>query len=115
MKKIRVGIADDNREFCFILSEYFKGKENVEIVWTAHDGMETMRMFNSAEPDVLLIDLVLPNLDGFEVMERIRANSRNTNTKIIALPGENGFSTSPGRALLIICSRFPDMLVKTYP
>ena len=83
MKKIRVGIADDNREFCFILSEYFKGKENVEIVWTAHDGMETMRMFNSAEPDVLLIDLVLPNLDGFEVMERIRANSRNTNTKII--------------------------------
>lgn len=85
MKKIRVGIADDNRDFCCILSEYFKSKDSVEIIWTAHDGIETMDLYNNEEPDVLLIDVVLPNLDGFEVMERIKAKNSNGNTKVIVV------------------------------
>ena len=83
MNKVRVGIADDNRDFCSILSEYFKDKEDVEVIWTAHNGIETMRLYNSNAPDVLLIDIVLPNLDGFEVMERIKAKNMGGKTKII--------------------------------
>lgn len=85
MKKIRLGIADDNRDFCRILSEYYNNKNGVEIIWTAHDGLETMNLYNREEPDVLLIDVVLPNLDGFEVMERIKSNNISPKTKIIVV------------------------------
>ncbi len=83
MDKIRVAIADDNRGFCNILSDYLNEKDNIEVVWVAHDGFEAMRFYDSLEPDVLLIDIILPNLDGFEVIERIKEKDKANNTKII--------------------------------
>ena len=42
MNKIRLGIADDNKDFCDILIDFFNAQENIEIVFVAHDGMETL-------------------------------------------------------------------------
>ena len=42
MKKIRIGIADDNKEFCDILMDYFKEKETIEVTFVTHDGLKTI-------------------------------------------------------------------------
>ena len=42
MKKIKIGIADDNREFCDILVDYFREKEDIELVFISHDGIKTI-------------------------------------------------------------------------
>ena len=44
MNKIRLGIADDNKDFCDILIDFFNAQENIEIVFVAHDGMERYRV-----------------------------------------------------------------------
>ena len=57
MKKIKVGIADDNKEFCNILIDYFKDKENIEIVFTTHDGIKTVEAIKEHNPEIKIIIL----------------------------------------------------------
>ena len=71
MKKIRIGIADDNKEFCEILADYFGDKENIEIVFTAHDGLRTVEGVEEHTPDVLILDMIMPHMDGLGVLEAI--------------------------------------------
>ncbi|MBE5040358.1 sporulation transcription factor Spo0A [Oscillospiraceae bacterium DSM 107454] len=71
-KKIRVVIADDNREYVGILCEYMKRESRIEIVGCAYDGLEAVSMVKMTEPDVLILDMVMPNLDGIGVLERLQ-------------------------------------------
>jgi len=71
MKKIKVGIADDNREFCEILVDFFSDKEDIEICFVAHDGLKTVDSIKQKEPDILILDMVMPHLDGLGVLENI--------------------------------------------
>lgn len=71
-------IADDNKQITAVLTEYAK-KEGytVEI---ASDGLETIEKFKSFEPDIILLDVMMPRMDGFEVCRDIR---RESNVPII--------------------------------
>jgi len=71
MKKISVGIADDNREFCDILTEYFRAYPEIEVVFIAHNGMETVEQCIQEKPDILILDMIMPYLDGLAVLERL--------------------------------------------
>ncbi|MBO4992210.1 MAG: sporulation transcription factor Spo0A [Firmicutes bacterium] len=71
MKNIRVGIADDNREFCDILTEYFRSYPEIDVVFVTHNGMETVERCLEEKPDILILDMIMPYLDGLAVMERI--------------------------------------------
>ncbi len=73
MKKIKIGIADDNKEFCDILSDYFQDKENIEIAFIAHDGLKTVEGIKAHMPDVLVLDMIMPHLDGLGVLETINS------------------------------------------
>ena len=42
MKRIKIGIADDNKEFCEILVDYFKEKEDIDLAFVSHDGIKTI-------------------------------------------------------------------------
>ena len=42
MKRIKIGIADDNREFCEILTDYFRDKEDIDLSFVSHDGIKTV-------------------------------------------------------------------------
>ena len=85
MTKIRVGIADDNHDFCEILKDYFAAQANVEIVWTVSDGMQTVDAIHKDCPDVLILDMIMPYLDGLGVLERINQTSLDRIPKIIVL------------------------------
>jgi len=71
MEKIRLGIADDNKEFCDILTDYFSGHDNIEIVFITHNGLQTVEAIKEHMPEVLLLDMIMPHLDGLGVLETI--------------------------------------------
>ena len=71
MKKIRVGIADDNREFCDIITEYFRDKDDIDLVFVSHDGLKTVDNIKLYQPEILILDMIMPHLDGLGVLETI--------------------------------------------
>ncbi len=70
--KTRILTADPNREFCRQLSELAAAEGDMEIIGTAWDGNEALSMAAELKPDLLLLELVLPKLDGLEVLRRLR-------------------------------------------
>lgn len=71
MKRIKIGIADDNKDFCDILSDFFQDKDNIEISFIAHDGIKTVEAIKEHMPEVLVLDMIMPHLDGLGVLETI--------------------------------------------
>ncbi|NMB34455.1 MAG: sporulation transcription factor Spo0A [Clostridium sp.] len=69
--KIRVVIADDNREFGDILYEYLNEKEDIEVVGVARDGLEACEHIIEKLPDIVILDIIMPHLDGLGVLEKI--------------------------------------------
>lgn len=67
-------IADDNRQITSILEEYAK-KEGFSTI-TAEDGQQTLELFSRYEPDVVLLDVMMPKKDGFAVCRKIRETSQ---------------------------------------
>ena len=84
-KEIKIIIADDNRNFCQMLQDYLQGQEDLSIVGVAYNGLEAMELIQAHEPDLIILDLVMPNLDGLGVLERINARTTMRRPKIIML------------------------------
>ena len=78
-EKIKVLIADDNQEFSHTLSSYINSQEDMEIVGMARDGNEAVDLVGKTNPDVVLLDVIMPHLDGLGVLEKI--NEANNNEK----------------------------------
>jgi two-component system, response regulator, stage 0 sporulation protein A len=72
-KKIQVVIADDNREFGDILCEYLSNQPDIEVVGVARDGLEAYDLITAKMPDIVVLDIIMPHLDGLGVLERINA------------------------------------------
>lgn len=83
MKKTRVLLVDDSKEFLSILKESFQNCNDIEVVGEAYDGIEALEMVEILKPDVLILDLIMPKLDGLGVLEKLK--SIENNTKIIML------------------------------
>ena len=82
-EKISVLIADDNQDFSRTLSNYINMQEDMEIIGMAKDGNEAIEMITNIEPDVVLLDVIMPHLDGLGVLEKI--NSIDINKKPICI------------------------------
>ncbi len=85
MKKIKVGIADDNREFCDILIDYFTEKKEIDLVFVSHDGLKTIENIKSKQPEILILDIVMPHLDGLGVLEAINKSELEKYPRTIVL------------------------------
>ena len=72
MNKTKVLIADDNEREGKQLNDIISRQEDMEVVGIAADGLETLDILKKKEPDVVLLDVVMPKLDGLGVMERVK-------------------------------------------
>lgn len=79
-------IADDNRQITSILEEYAKKEGHTPYV--AFDGREALDLFSGVHPDVVLLDVMMPKIDGFEVCREIRKKS-DTPVIMITARGED--------------------------
>jgi two-component system response regulator (stage 0 sporulation protein A) len=68
----KVMLADDNRSFLDLLSSRINAEEDFEVVCTAEDGEETLSCIAKYKPDILVLDIIMPRLDGLAVQERLR-------------------------------------------
>jgi two-component system response regulator (stage 0 sporulation protein A) len=86
MEKLKVLIADDNPRIAATLEDVLKQDSEIEVVGKAEDGMETLGMIEETKPDVLLLDLIMPKLDGLGVLERIyRAKGSGKQPEVIVI------------------------------
>ena len=77
----RVLIADDNPQGVELLEAYLAGMEYE--VRTAADGEETLREVAAWHPDLILLDIMMPKISGFEVCKRLRANPQTRDIAVL--------------------------------
>jgi len=70
-EKLSILIADDNEDFSRTLSSYINHQEDMEVIAVAKDGNEAVEMITNTMPDVVLLDVIMPHLDGLGVLEKI--------------------------------------------
>ena len=76
--KKKVLIADSNEEFRSVLAETLNNEEDLEVVDATADGQEAIRLAREKGPDVLVMDLVLERIDGFDVLDAVQALPMST-------------------------------------
>lgn len=74
-EKIKLAIADDNREFVGIMEEYLLQQPDIELVGVAYNGEEIVKIVEEKRPDVIILDIIMPHLDGIGVLEHLNAMS----------------------------------------
>jgi DNA-binding NarL/FixJ family response regulator len=84
---IRVLIADDHRLFAEALEAILAMDERVEVVGHARDGLEAVQLATSLQPDVVLMDISMPVMDGIEAVRKIRAG--RSAPSVLMLTGSN--------------------------
>jgi two-component system response regulator (stage 0 sporulation protein A) len=81
----KVLIADDNREFCELLQEAIRGEEGLEVAGIANHGMEVLEMLAQQPVDVIVLDIIMPHLDGIGVLERLAQMELPNPPRVIVL------------------------------
>lgn len=85
MTKVKVAIADDNRELLKTMEQYFQGHPEIEIIATASNGKVCLQMLEEFTPDILLLDIIMPHLDGLAVLESMYQNEKMSSIQVIML------------------------------
>lgn len=84
-EKIKIVLADDNKDFCQVLKEYLSNESDIEILGIAKDGIEALDLVKRTQPDLLVLDVIMPHLDGLGVIEKLNAMDIPKMPKIIVL------------------------------
>jgi excisionase family DNA binding protein len=85
--KAKVLVVDDEASIREMLAEHLTTRPNPYEVMTAADGFEAGRLVATFKPDVVLLDLRMPGLDGFQICRTIKADPDTSNTVVIAMTG----------------------------
>lgn len=85
MKKTRLLIADDNKDFCKIIVQFLSNYEEFEVVGVAEDGIQALNLIKEFEPDILLLDMIMPHLDGLGVLEKLKYSGNYIFPKVVVL------------------------------
>ena len=84
---LRVVIADDHRLFAEALEAILTTDDRIEVVGQASDGAQAVELARKLDPDVVLMDVSMPVLDGFEATREIREESEGV--RVLMLTGSN--------------------------
>lgn len=85
MEKIRVCLTDDNHELVKLVEEYLGEMDDIEVVGTAYNGQDCLQLIKETSPDVLILDIIMPHLDGLGVLEQIRQSDEYPSPNVIML------------------------------
>ena len=74
MSGINVAIADDNERILDLLGEMVNNDKDLNLVGKANNGEDIYEIIKKEQPDVVLLDLIMPKMDGLSVMEMVNNN-----------------------------------------
>lgn len=77
MEKITVLLADDNKDFCDVMANYLDMLDDIKVVGVANDGLEAYEKIIEWQPDVAIVDGIMPRLDGLGLLEKLNENQTN--------------------------------------
>ena len=83
--RISVLIADDNKEFCNILNDYLLNQRDIFVTGIAKDGLEALKLIQEKKPDLVVLDIIMPHLDGLGVLEKLNIMNLEPMPRIIVL------------------------------
>lgn len=83
--KINIIIADNSRESCNILNEYLLNQRDIVVTGIANDGIEALKLIKEKKPDLVVLDIIMPHLDGWGVLNRLNAMDIDPVPRIICL------------------------------
>jgi DNA-binding NarL/FixJ family response regulator len=72
MEKLKLFLADDHQILIDGLIAFFREEKNIEVVGTANDGTAVLHSLHAAQPHIVLLDLNMPKMDGFNTLERLK-------------------------------------------
>jgi two-component system response regulator (stage 0 sporulation protein A) len=85
VKKIKVCLVDDNRELIGLLEDYVSAQEDMEVIGVAYNGQDCLNLLEDKTPDVLVLDIIMPHLDGLAVLEKMREIKKDKQPNVIML------------------------------
>jgi excisionase family DNA binding protein len=83
----RLLIVDDNRELNGYLAALFEANAPGLEIYTAHDGFEAGRRVQAHRPTVVLLDVMMPGMDGVEVCRSLKADPQTAHVRVVAMTG----------------------------
>ena len=92
MKEINVAIVDDDGEFLSTVKMFFAGERGYNVVATARSGREGVDAILASSPDVVILDMTLPEMDGFEVMSEARLGGSRAKFIALSAIGEDEYA-----------------------
>lgn len=96
MSNINVVIADDNERIRQNLQEIVSRECDMTLVGSASDGMDALSMIRTSHPDVVLLDIIMPKMDGLGVLEEVKKDENLLKNRIYYFDS-NGTGRSYGR------------------
>ena len=84
-KKLKILICDDQVDECYILNRYLENCEVAEVCDFAYDGKETLEKIYKLKPDIVLLDIIMPKIDGMSVLRKLSQDNIEDHHSIIVL------------------------------
>ncbi len=82
---IKLLIADDNNDVCNTLSNFFNDVNDIKVCAITHDGISTVEQIKSLSPDIVLLDIVMPNADGIDVLRLLKQRNQQPMPQFIII------------------------------
>lgn len=76
MAELNIAIADDSRQTLKLLDEILEKEEGIHVVGKADNGEDAYNMIVRTNPDIVLMDVIMPKMDGISVMEKVKNNTQ---------------------------------------
>lgn len=86
--QIKIVVCDDNKDIRERISEYLSGKKDVKVVASLKDGADAVTIAEEKDADVLLLDLIMPNVDGIGVLEKLNG-AKGKKRPVVIMMTEN--------------------------
>ena len=78
MREVNVAIADDNERILDMLGEIIEQDQDLNLIGKADNGEDIYHLIKEKKPDVVLLDLIMPKMDGLSVMEKVNMDEQIT-------------------------------------
>lgn len=89
---IKIIIADDNKNFSEGLKQFLESHEDMEVAGMTNNGLDALKLVEETEPDILILDLIMPRLDGLGVLNRLHGAGKRPKVIISTAMGQENMT-----------------------